>query len=156
MGTYASQTSVSSENSRAEIERTLRRYGADSFAYMSSPGGAKVAFQYRGMQVRFELKLPDPDDREFTHHSKGARTPSARENLYEQAVRQKWRALALVVKAKLEAVESGIAEFSQEFYGYLVLPSGRTVFDDTIAQVSAVIEAGSTGRLMLESGPEPG
>lgn len=33
---YAENTSVSSEKSRAEIERTLQKYGADQFMYGSS------------------------------------------------------------------------------------------------------------------------
>ena len=32
-GRYAAQTEVSSDRSRAEIERTLRKYGATAFAY---------------------------------------------------------------------------------------------------------------------------
>jgi hypothetical protein len=30
---YAANTTVAPEKSRAEIERTLRRYGADAFSY---------------------------------------------------------------------------------------------------------------------------
>lgn len=35
MSRYAETTSVSSESSRGEIERTLSRYGASSFMYGS-------------------------------------------------------------------------------------------------------------------------
>lgn len=150
MGTYASNTEVSSDRSRSEIERTLARYGATHFGYMTEPGRAMVAFRKDGRQVRFIVPLPDPNDREFTHSQRGARTASAKENLYEQAIRQRWRALALVVKAKLEAVESGIAEFDQEFYAYTVLPNGRTVYEETFEQVSEMIQTGMPGRLMLE------
>lgn len=150
MSTYASRTDVTSDRSRGEIEKTLTRYGASHFAYMSEPGAARVAFQKDGRQVRFTIPLPDPNAREFTHHSKGLRTASARESHYEQATRQRWRALALVVKAKLEAVEAGISEFDQEFYAHTVLPSGRTVYEETAAQVAVMIETGMPARLMLE------
>lgn len=152
MSTYAAKTDVTSERSRAEIEKTLGRYGATHFAYMSEPGAARVAFQKDGRQVRFTIPLPDPTAREFTHHSRGVRTAAARESMYEQACRQRWRALALVVKAKLEAVEAGISEFDQEFYAHTVLPSGRTVYEETSAQVAEMIETGMPGRLMLEGG----
>lgn len=152
MSTYASKTDVTSDKSRSEIEKTLSRYGATHFAYMSEPGAAKVAFQKEGRQVRFTIPLPDPAAREFTHHSRGARTASAREQIYEQACRQRWRALALVVKAKLEAVEAGISEFEQEFYAHTVLPSGRTVYEETAESVTTLIETGMSGRLMLEGG----
>ncbi|MBC9927266.1 hypothetical protein [Leucobacter sp. cx-169] len=152
MATYAKTTEVSSDKSRREIETTLQRYGATHFGYMSEPGLARIAFQSGNRQVRFLLPLPNENDREFTHHSKGPRTASARETAYEQAVKQRWRALALIVKAKLEAVESGIAEFDQEFYAYTVLPNGRTVYEETGDQVATMIEARMPGRLMLESG----
>ena len=67
MTQFASQTSVSSDRSRAEIESTLRRYGADSFAYVSERKRAIVAFQAQGRRVKFELPIPDPDSEEFTH-----------------------------------------------------------------------------------------
>jgi hypothetical protein len=131
-------------------EATLARYGASHFGYMTSPTGAQVAFQYAGRQVRFVLELPDRQDREFTHHARGARTKTAAAERYEQAVRQRWRALALVVKAKLEAVEAGIATFEQEFFAHTVLPSGRTVYEDMHETVARVIASGDRAPLMLE------
>ncbi len=151
MAEYAKNTTVGSDASRAEIERILTRWGADEYAYMMSRDKAQIAFTYKGMRVRFILPLPDRMDREFTHHSRGKRTDSAAAAAYEQAVRQKWRALALVVKAKLEAVESDISTFEQEFYAHLVLPSGQTVFEATAQQVSRMVESGDRGPLMLEA-----
>lgn len=151
MATYAANTDVTSDRSRAEIERTLTRYGATHFGYMSEPGRALVAFRKDGRQVRFVIPLPDPASPEFTLTPTGRKASTdAAARAYEQAIRQRWRALALVVKAKLEAVESGIAEFDQEFYGYMVLPSGRTVYEETAEQVSAMIKTGTPSRLMLE------
>lgn len=152
MGTYASSTEVSSDKSRAEIERTLSRWGADSFAYMTNRSQAQIAFEYDGKRIRFLLPLPDRDSREFTVTPTGkARVRSAADAAYEQAVRQKWRALNLVVKAKLEAVESGISTFEQEFYANVVLPNGQTVFEATSPQVAQMISAGDRGPLMLET-----
>lgn len=152
MGTYAASTDVTSDKSRAEIERTLTRYGATHFGYMSEPGRALVAFQKDGRQVRFVIPLPDRASRDFTLTPTGRQaSPDAASRAYEQAIGQKWRALALVVKAKLEAVESGIAEFDQEFYGYVVLPSGRTVYEETSEQVATMIANRVPGRLMLEA-----
>lgn len=151
MGTYAASTSVSSEKSRAEIESTLARYGASHFGYMTSPTGAQVAFRYADRQVRFVLELPDRQAREFTVTPTGReRSATAAAEAYEQAVRQRWRALALVVKAKLEAVEAGIATFEQEFFAHTVLPSGRTVYEDLQETVSRVIASGDRSPLMLE------
>lgn len=146
MNKYAAQTSVSSENSRNEIERTLKRYGATQFAYGWKERDAAIGFAMKGKQIRFILPLPDRTDKEFTRtEARGSvRSPEAQERVYEQAVRQRWRALALVVKAKLEAVESGIAIFEEEFLANIVLPGGQTVGQFMLPQVAEVYK---TGRL---------
>lgn len=132
MSRYAANTSVSVERSRAEIEAILVRYGASSFMYGWDGNGAMIAFVVNAAagqqrQVRFHLPLPSRDEKRFMQHSRGRRTAEAAEGLWEQACRQRWRALALVVKAKLEAVESGIATFEDEFLAYIMLPEGQTV-----------------------------
>ena len=90
---------------------------------------AVIAFHAKGKQVRFLLPLPDRRAREFTHTPgrQFLRSDGAQQEAYEQAVRQRWRALALVIKAKLEAVEAGITEFEDEFLAHIVLPDGQTV-----------------------------
>ena len=126
MGRFAENTVVPPDRSRAEIERTLVRYGAGAFMYGwdDDPPRAVVQFRMAERLVRFDLPMPDRTAREFTHHSRGQRTDSAAAEAYEQATRQRWRALALVVKAKLEAVESCITTFEDEFLAHIVLPDG--------------------------------
>jgi len=132
---YASQTDVPSDRSRAEIERTLTRYGADAFAYGWDDQRATLGFRIDGLRVRFELPLPDRE--KFTRTPTGKKRNNARsiENAYEQGVRQRWRALALIIKAKLEAVESGITTLPEEFLAQTVLPDGRTFGAWAIPQV---------------------
>jgi hypothetical protein len=131
MSRYAANTEVSSSRSRDEIERTLERYGADQFLYGWRDTNAVVGFRMKDRHVRFVLPLPSKNDKAFTEYeSRGKlwlRTEEAARKLYEQAVRQRWRALALVIKAKLEAVETGISEFEDEFLSNIVLPDGKTV-----------------------------
>lgn len=133
-GTYAANTTVTTEASRAEIERTLRRYGAQSFAYGWDQKGAMIEFGHQGRRIRFVLPLPDRTSEEFTHYTRGTtyktkhrRTPEAAEKQWEQACRQRWRALSLCIKAKLEAVDAGISEFEDEFMANIVLPDNSTV-----------------------------
>lgn len=154
MAQYASNTSVSSENSRNEIERTLRRYGAEDFAYATNKERAMIGFVANERQVRFILPMPDPQSRQFTHtEGRGQlRAPAAREAAFEQAIRQKWRALALMVKAKLEAVDSGIVTFEQEFLPHIVLPGGQTVYESVARGVEAAYLTGNvTPLLQIES-----
>lgn len=146
MSQYARDTQVSTEASRGEIERTLTRYGATSFAYGWQGSKAVVQFAAEGRHVQFTMELPDKDDPDFTMTPAGKRTRSDDQafKAWEQACRQRWRALNLVIKAKLEAVESGISEFEEEFLANIVLPNGKTVGAWMRPQVE---EAYSTGKM---------
>jgi hypothetical protein len=139
---YAAETSVSSEKSRAEIETTLRRYGASAFMYGTTDERAIVAFEAQGRRIKFELPMPDRKSREFWL-SPGRRIQRTTEQAYaawEQACRARWRALALCIKAKLEAVASGITEFESEFLAHIVLPNGQTVGETTRPGIAAAYE----------------
>lgn len=128
MARYAAGTDVSTDRSRGEIEATLRRYGADQFVSGWDASRAMLGFRIDDRHVRFELPMPNRDDDEFRMTPTGReRVARQRDEAYEQEVRRRWRALSLAVKAKLEAVETGIASFDDEFLAYLVLPSGATV-----------------------------
>ena len=150
MNRYAENTTVSSDKSRVEIERTLARYGAQQFVYGWEEGRALIGFSMQERQVRFILEMPDRNDRQFTHTpARGTeRSPTQAETEYDKAVRQRWRALALVVKAKLEAVESGITEFEDEFLAHIVLPDGQTVGSFMRPQVEAAYIRGTIPRML--------
>ena len=63
---------------------------------------------------------------------------------WEQACRSKWRSLYLVIKAKLEAVDSGISTIEREFFYDIVLPNGKTVGEFMGPQIE---EAYTTGEM---------
>lgn len=145
MGTYAQTTTVSADRTRAEIERTLVRYGATQFAYGWQGMQAVIGFTMAGRQIRFMLPLPDPEDPAFRRTPTGrSRTAIEAAKHHKQAVQQKWRALALIVKAKLEAVESGIVTFEEEFAMHMVLPDNRRVADHVVPMIE---ESYITGRI---------
>lgn len=144
MTVYASQTQVSADRSRAEIERTLTKYGATKFMYGWDGDRALIGFVASNRQVRFLLPLPDRNDKGFTRTAQGRpRTSNAVEQAYEQAVRQRWRALALVIKAKLEAVETGIVTFEDEFAMFIVLPDGTSVRDHVRPAINEAYSSGT-------------
>lgn len=154
-GRYASTTDVSSEASRLEIERTLRRYGASEFGYLSRASEVSVAFTAHDRWIRFSIPMPDPRSREFTHTPERGilRSVPAREAAYEQAVRQRWRSLALIVKAKLEAVDAGIVTFEEEFLAHTVVPgTGETVYEQTRGVIAAAYTDGVLARPLLQIG----
>lgn len=157
MSRYAETTTVSSEASRAEIERTLTRYGADQFMYGWDAEQAIIRFRMEERYVEFRLTLPDRNAYEITHTpSRGLpRAPEARDREYEQRVKQRWRALALVVKAKLEAVAAGITEFEDEFLAHLILPNGQTVGAMIRPGIAVAYETGEMPTALLAL-PSPG
>jgi hypothetical protein len=149
---YAAQTKVSSDKSRSEIERTLTRYGASKFMYGWDADAAVIAFSAHERYIRFKLPLPRKDEREFTHYQRSSyggwtpRTETEAARRWEQATRQRWRALALIVKAKLEAVEAGISEFEDEFLAYIVMPDNKTLSEHVRPGIE---HAYATGKIQL-------
>lgn len=128
---FAEATTVPVEKSRAEIESILNRYGASQFGYTTDTvrGLATIQFCAKERHVRFLLHLPlfSEDQFVYTPAKRVRRSPQEQQKAWEQACRQRWRALALCIKAKLEAVECGITEFESEFMAHIVLPGGQTV-----------------------------
>lgn len=132
--TYAKGTQVSIERSRAEIEMLVKRYGASRFATGWDTDSSVIFFEHGGKRIKFVLPLPDARD------PKWRRTPTGRirrnervaSAAYDDECRRRWRALGLVIKAKLEAVQSGIATFESEFLAHVVLPNGRTVGEELV------------------------
>ena len=149
MSPYAEHTTVAADRSRAELERVLIRYGAQAFAYGWDGPNVVVGFRMRDRQIRFRPQMPDRQDPQFTETSRGdPRSPRAAETLYDQATRQRWRALLLVVKAKLEAVAIGITSFEEEFLSSTVTPDGSTVGDWLRPQLAAAYETGQMPALL--------
>lgn len=132
--TYAADTDVPVERSRAEIEKVLARFGADQFGYASGSAHATVGFRVRGRVLRFDLPLPSGAQRTEKQHA--------------QAVRSAWRALVLSIKAKLTAVESGITSFEQEFMPYTVLPDGKTAAQHALPMIEQAYAGGKVAGLL--------
>lgn len=151
MAKFAEKTTVPVEKSRAEIERTLERYGADQFIYGRDDdlGKATIRFRAHGRYVQFAITLPNRNDKQFTEHSRGRRNTDAALKAWEQGCRQIWRALALCIKAKLEAIETGICEFEDEFLAHIVLPDKSTTGQWLRPQLSQCYESGKMPKSLL-------
>lgn len=136
--TYAKGTTVAPEKTRMEIERVLAKYGATDFGYMMRSDMATIVFAKSDRRVRFNLPLPQAGDRRG-----------------EQLLRERWRALLLCIKAKLESVESRIETFDEAFLAHVVMPGGQTVYEHAREQIAIAYDGGRMdGPLMLE-GPKP-
>jgi len=148
---YAQRTEVNAARSEAEIKRMVMRHGATAFMSGTQVGqAAMVAFEMRGRRLRFVLSMPDLEDFGRTEKRRTVRTNAAQHQAWDQACNQRWRALLLVIKAKLEAVEAGISVFEEEFLAHIVLPDGNTVGQVMVPQVAQAYETGRPLRPLLE------
>lgn len=148
MGRYAKDTTVPVGRSRDEVEATLKRYGATEFVYGWNGEEAAIGFRYQGRSVKLMVTIPPLEDFRFTDSGTN-RSDGATEKARDQAHKQRWRALVLVIKAKLEAVESGIATFEDEFLAYTLLPDGSRVGDWAEHQLAPALQEGRMPTLLL-------
>lgn len=147
--TFAENTSVPIERSRAEIERLVAAAGATRFSSGWEADRAIIVFFLRERFVRFELAYPAPSDPRLQTKRNGRIVETSAAVLaqrLDQERRRLWRCLLLTIKAKCEAVSSGIVTFEQEFLSYVILPDGRTVAD---AAAPMIAEAYATGKTPL-------
>jgi hypothetical protein len=138
---YAAQTEVSAEKSQAEIQKIVTQYGATGFMCGWQDNSAMVAFSMQGKSVKFILPLPNRADKKITHYHhrhRGwvLRTQDAARKEWDQQTRQRWRALALCIKAKMEAVQCGITTFEHEFLAHFLTTNGETVGQIIIPQLN--------------------
>lgn len=135
---YATETEVPVERSRAQIEALLTRHGAEGYhtgwqaASGDDPGWDAVEFMWKGKVIRF--RIPRPTAKRagkwqpwaLDRYGMGLSGPRLQRAI-DQRTRSQWRVLFLVIKAKLEAVEAGVAVFEEEFLSFIVTASGDTV-----------------------------
>lgn len=128
---YAEQTKVPVSQSRNEIEALLAKHGADQFLSGSQVGQAIVGFRIKQLQIKIVLDMPKGD--------------SASD---QKECRRRWRALLLVIKAKLEAVASGISLLEDEFLAHTVMADGQTVGQWARPQIASMYKGGKMPPLL--------
>lgn len=152
--TYANRTEVPVDRSKAEIERTLTRFGASKFFTGWDHEQAVIGFNMQDRFVEFRLPLPNRSD--FARDRSGySRSHTATEKAYEQGLRSAWRALLLCIKAKMESVESGIESFEQAFLAHIMVSDGSggttTIGKVMIPQIDVSYEGGQPRLALPES-----
>ncbi len=136
----AVNTSVPVERTRAEIERlVVDKHKAEAYmtGQSAKPLRAMIQFKMQDRIVRFELPLPTSDGR----HA---------EAKLVQETRSRWRALLLIIKAKLEAVENGVTTFEEEFLAHIVMPGDRTVAQYIIPRLPEAYASGKLPKMLPE------
>lgn len=132
MSNYAQGTSVPAERTKIEIETTLERFGADQFmtGWDAASAIAVVQFRISGRMVRLSLPMPKASDELISRTPSGnRRSPKQIDDQLAAEARRRWRALLLVIKAKLTAVKDGISTLEREFMADIILPNNMTLHE---------------------------
>lgn len=148
MSPYADQTEVPVARSKQQIEVMLKARGASQFASgWDTGGGERLQFKLREVTIRFTLPPMAEESWQFDKGGR-ARRPDAATKQKDQLERSRWRQLYLVIKAKLEAVDAGIAVYEEEFMAFVVTASGQTIGEILMPQMPGI----TSGQRMLGTG----
>jgi hypothetical protein len=107
MAPFAARTRVPIENTKTDIERLVKKFGAKGFSSGWQNDRARVEFLLGDRHIRFTVMVAGD----------------------AQSARQRWRALLLMIKARFAAIEAKIVTTEQAFVGDIVTPDGRTVYE---------------------------
>ena len=146
---FAEGTRVPIETTRMELERALRAYGADAVVIGWDGPTSTIAFRIQGRHVKYVIQRPERSESVISSSPSGKPRPA---HAIPEAIaaehRRRWRALLLIVTAKLELVASGDSDFEDEFLSRLMLPDGTTVREWMVPQIDAAYQTGRMPALM--------
>lgn len=150
---YAERTKVPVERSRAELEGLLDAAGATGFGVMRSGSMRQVMFELDSVSVLMEMRVELPQPKARGRARPAAATAASVQSALLAEERRLWRAMVLLVKAKLEAVASGISTVEREFLADVVMRDSRTGAVTTVGkQLSGVGSREDGVRLLLGGG----
>ncbi len=135
---YASETEVPVERSKRQIEDLLKTRKVEGYHTGWNSVQDIIEFLWQGKQIRFTLKRPKEEDFRISPKSGFSRTEGQKRAAMEQADRQRWRALYLVIRAKVEAVEAELSIFEEEFLAFIVIPGkNQTIGEIMVPRIQA-------------------
>ena len=145
---YAERTEVPIEKSIAEAVSLVKRAGAARIMQYEEPGHFVLQFELGGRLIRFSVGLPAIEEMPGKDGRGMPIALTARMKKQNQAHRQRARALLLVIKAKIESVESKVETFEEAFLAHVVMADDRTVYERIAAPIAREYETGAP-QLML-------
>lgn len=151
---YAEDTKVPFEKSVADIVGLLKRAGANQIGQMDDKRFYAIQFTLADRMIRFRLPLQSLDEMPRVNGRNQTLTLAQRKERLAQAHRSRARALLLVIKAKLESVESNIETIEQAFLANVVMADGATVYDRIAGPIALEYQSGRpSGVAGLLGGP---
>jgi hypothetical protein len=148
---YAENTEIAIEKSMSEIVAMIRRAGAERIAQVEEPGIIAIRFFLRDRMLQFRVGLPVWTEMPEWNGRRERLEQPKRTSMAAQRGKQRARALMLVIKAKLESVESGVETFEEAFLPNIVMPDGKTVGEHTLPTITQAYADGRQPTLMLPS-----
>lgn len=140
---YAANTKVPPERTKAQIEALLVKHGASEFMHKSSTTQAAIGFVMSGFQIEIRITLPQS-------------SAFSTEREYKQRVRSLWRGILLYVTSKMNQIEEGFTTIEHEFLSDIVIDvdprTGRTttVGDRLLPVAREISESGTIPPLLPE------
>ncbi len=158
MSGYAEGTRVAVTKTLAEIEDLVRKRGGQKFYRGEQEDRMVLGWWQVERMVMFGVTLPKLEQFSKKPRGYGRRTVPEQLAAREQAMREQWRAVLLVIKAKYASVEAKIETFEESFLGQLVVPDPETGRPSPYARIaikaiSDVYTGNPTMRQLSAGGP---
>lgn len=155
---YAENTTVAFEKSISEVISHIKKHGAERIGQVEEAGFFALQFLLSERMIRFHLPFKSIDDMPVHDGRRQRLTTEKRQALLNQSKRQRGRALQLVIKAKLESVESGIETVEEAFLSNVVMADGSTVYERAKTLIAIEYQTGepnvTLGLLPPPKGPD--
>ena len=145
---YAEDTTVPVEKSMLEIVALAKKCGAVRIGQIEEPDGFAIQFFLQERLLRFRVRFPSFEDMP-DRDGRGEVSIASRNAKAQQARRQRARALLLVIKAKLESVESKVETFDEAFMANVVMPDGATVGEMALPRIAQAYADGKQPQFLL-------
>lgn len=144
---FADGTTTTVSASRNEIEVLVKKFGAHQVLSYEDKDRAIVQFTARDRMVRLTIVLPTEAEVSKTETGR-ARSAGSLAEARDKEIRRRWRALVLLVRAKITAVNENIVTFEQEFLANVVMADGKTVHEHARDTIRLSYESGVTQTLL--------
>lgn len=152
---YAEKTEIAFDKSVGETISLIRKAGAQQIGQMELEDSFILQFRLTDRLIRFTLPLPTVNEMPTRDGRNAVLTDSQREARAEQRRRSLARALMLVIKAKLESVESGIETTEQAFLANVVTADGGTVYSKVRDALQVEYQSGKPTTYLLGFSSNP-
>ena len=131
----AYETATAGDKALIELQRTLAKFGCQSFVTMTDAerGCTLAQFQWRNRHISLEASWKGYaaawlKANPYTHRTRGTRAEHD-----QKALRQAQMSVCSVlrdwVKGQVTAIECGVMSFEAAFMPHMLLPSGQRVID---------------------------